>query len=202
MEEMIVDARGQLCPKPLILTKQALKNRLENQLIRVLIDNETSKDNVLRFLSDNNVKASLINDNGVFTILISESPSELSHPRAESYCVTPSKTGTCIVIRSSRMGEGAEELGGILIKAFINTVKEVSPLPSTIIFYNGGIHLTTNDSPVIESLRELEKKGVKILICGTCAEYYQKKPQISVGTISNMYTIMETLASAGKILYP
>ena len=100
------------------------------------------------------------------------------------------------------MGEGENELGEILIKAFINTIAEVSPLPGAIVFYNSGIFLTVEGSAVLESLQQLEKSGVKILVCGTCLEYYQKKEHIRAGIISNMYTILETLSSAKHIISP
>ena len=48
----------------------------------------------------------------------------------------------------------------------------------------------------------LEKQGVKLLICGTCVEYYNKKASIRIGTISNMYTILETLTHASKVIEP
>ena len=46
MQEIIVDARGLSCPEPVVRTKKAL---LENAAFTVLVDNETSKENVIRF---------------------------------------------------------------------------------------------------------------------------------------------------------
>jgi selenium metabolism protein YedF len=202
MEIKTVDARGQVCPKPLILTKKALKERNENEQIRVLIDNDTSRQNVMRFLSDNHIEAKVLESNGVFTIVIGEGPQELTHQDIQAYCNNSKNTNYVIVIKSNLMGEGEEELGEILMKAFTNTIKEISDLPAAIILYNKGVFLATDESAVAESLKELESKGVEILICGTCVEYYNKRQQIKIGTISNMYTIMETLASAGKVIYP
>lgn len=202
MEIKIVDARGQTCPKPLILTRKALKERNATEHIRVLIDNDTSRQNVMRFLSDNHIEASVSENNGVFTILIGEGPQELIHPDTREYCNNSQNNNYVIVIKSDLMGEGDKELGEILMKAFTNTIGEIPSLPTAIIMYNKGIFLATNESPVVESLRELEFKGVEILICGTCVEYYNKKQQINIGTISNMFTIMETLSSAGKVIYP
>ncbi|HON10558.1 MAG TPA: sulfurtransferase-like selenium metabolism protein YedF [Chitinispirillaceae bacterium] len=202
MEEKLVDARGQVCPMPLIMTKKALKELGTGQPLRILIDNETSKQNVMRFLSDNGIKAECEEENGVFTLRLFGAPANLSHPDAESYCNTGESKPHVVVINSDKMGRGSDELGEILIKAFINTIKEVSPLPGAVVFYNSGIFLTLKDSPVLESLVELERAGVKILICGTCLNYYEKKEQIGVGTVSNMYTILETLSNAGHIVCP
>ena len=204
MEEKIIDARGHACPKPLIMTRKALKELSAGQQLRILIDNETSKINVLRFLSDNGIQASCTESAGVYTVLLSGTSAELAHPEAASYCTIPPRTDHhhVIVIKSDIMGTGSDELGAILMKAFINTIPEINPLPQTIVFYNSGILLAVEDSPVIESLGELEQRGVKILICGTCADYYHKKEKIGIGTISNMYSILETMTCAEKIICP
>ena len=100
------------------------------------------------------------------------------------------------------MGTGPDELGSILIKAFVNTIKETKPLPKKIIFYNSGILLTAEGSPLIASLNELEKSGVAILVCGTCVNYFNKQNLIRAGIISNMYTILEALTEADKVIKP
>jgi selenium metabolism protein YedF len=202
MEEIVVDARGEVCPKPLILTKKALTSAAPEQPMRVLIDNETSRNNVMRFLADNGVAAECIEKDGVFSLLLNGTTGELHHPDAETYCSAAPGLPHVIVIKSNRMGIGDDELGTLLLKAFINTIPEVSPLPGSIVFYNSGVFMTTDDSPVIEALRELEKRGISLLICGTCTNFYQIQEQIHIGTISNMYTILETVTTAGKVIEP
>ena len=107
-----------------------------------------------------------------------------------------------ISINSDKMGHSDDELGSILIQSFINTLIKQDPLPSTIIFYNAGVLLCTKDSPVVESLNKLEENGVNILLCGTCADFFNIKDNIGAGTISNMYTIQETLNKAPRIITP
>ena len=51
-----------------------------------------------------------------------------------------------------------------------------------------------------EILKKLEEKGVEIISCGTCLDYYELKEKLLVGEISNMYTIYETLFNAGKVI--
>ena len=202
MEEKLVDVRGEVCPKPLILTKKALKECSDEQPLRILIDNATSKDNVVRFLCDNGYAPECSETNGTFTLVFSKRGAVLPQPDAEAYCSVSSPKPHVIVVKSRYMGHGDEELGELLLKAFINTIKEISPLPQTIVFYNGGIVMTIDDSPVLPALRELERQGVALLICGTCAEFFKMKEQIHIGTISNMYTILETLTGAGKVIEP
>lgn len=109
--------------------------------------------------------------------------------------------GNKVVLFSSRtMGKGSEELGEILIKSFIYTLTESTPYPSTMIFYNGGVYLTCEGSPVLEDLKKLEKEGVEIISCGTCLDYYNLKDKLQVGEISNMYTIYDKMRNAANII--
>jgi selenium metabolism protein YedF len=205
MKELIVDARGQVCPKPLIMTKKALKELEKDQPLIVLIDNDTSKKNVERFLIDNGIQPSIVSSAGLFTFTINGSPRDVSRFVADAVRApvqSPSNNPYVILFRNNMMGNGPEELGTILIKAFINTIKEISPLPGAIVFYTNGVLLTIEGSPVLEPLQELERMGIKLLVCGTCADYFKIKVTVRVGTISNMYTILETLAGAGHVVMP
>ena len=107
-----------------------------------------------------------------------------------------------VVISSDAMGRGDDQLGKLLIRAFIHTLTELEEKPDVIGLYNSGVLLSKEGSECVEDFRALEKNGVKILICGTCVNHFGIKGQISVGTISNMYVIAETLLSAGRIVYP
>jgi selenium metabolism protein YedF len=204
MSETTVDARGQICPVPLIMTKKTLGEVALGDTLRILIDNEVSKNNVERFLADNGFASTCAVVGGLFTLTVAKSKADLVRTDTESYCASsPRPAGDHVfLIASDKMGSGSDELGTILMKAFINTIKEVKPLPSKIIFYNSGILLAAEDSPLVASIRELESAGVEVLVCGTCVNYYGKKDVIRVGTISNMYTILESLTAAGRIIKP
>lgn len=200
---VVVDARNALCPQPLIMTKRALMASKPGQPLRILINNEISKNNVVRFLSDNNIPLQCTEHAGLFTLSLFSAQELSASATAESYCaVSPINTGRVIVFKSNRMGAGSDELGELLCKAFINTIGDVAPLPAALVFYNSGILLTTNDSAVADSLRALELRNVTLLVCGTCVEYFGKREQISLGTISNMYTIVETLMAAKSVIEP
>lgn len=45
-----IDARGLSCPQPVLLTKKAVDSKPE--AVTILVDNETAKGNVLRFLKN------------------------------------------------------------------------------------------------------------------------------------------------------
>ena len=49
----IVDTKGQFCPAPLIAAKRALKETITGESFMLLTDNQTSFENLSRFLKDN-----------------------------------------------------------------------------------------------------------------------------------------------------
>lgn len=202
MKTKTVDARGQACPKPIIMAKQALKDISAGDSLTILVDNETSRYNLERFFNDNRLKPQISQKGPDFSLTVTKSRDSMPTPNAESYCGPVPQTGSVIVINSETMGQGAEELGAILMKAFINTIKDVEPLPSKMLFYNSGIHLTTEGSSLIDPLKELEAKGIAIMSCGTCLDYYKKKEKLKVGTITNMYSILESMSKADRVIQP
>ena len=99
------------------------------------------------------------------------------------------------------MGDGDDELGALLIRGYFNALKAMDDLPAHIILFNGGVWLTLKDSDTAEALGELEDRGVSIIVCGTCVDYYQIKDKIGVGRISNMYQIAGIMAGADRLVY-
>lgn len=107
-----------------------------------------------------------------------------------------------VVLASNMLGNGDDELGKILVKSFIYTLKNDDVLPKTIIMYNSGALLATSKSESLEDLKQLSEAGVEILICGTCADFYKIKDDIAVGEVSNMYAIAQKLMQADKVIRP
>jgi selenium metabolism protein YedF len=111
------------------------------------------------------------------------------------------KTGSdVILITGDRFGTGDEELGGILMKAFLNTLWETEPKPSSILFINEGVRLSTEGSEVLDALALLEQAGVKLFSCGTCLEYYNLREKLAAGQVTNMKATVATLLAAGKVI--
>jgi selenium metabolism protein YedF len=98
------------------------------------------------------------------------------------------------------MGEGAVELGKILIKSYIYALAEVQPHPKAVILLNSGVRLAVEGSDSVVHLKALEANGVEILSCGTCLDFYNLKEKLVTGEISNMYTIVEKLNSAANTI--
>ena len=201
-----VDTRGQQCPAPIIATKKALKEAKTGEAFKVLTDSQTSLNNLTSFLRDNKTEFSIGESAGVWTLTIRKVTGEVSPAEAEKYCTTDiphfSKGEFIIAFTSDKMGTGDDELGNLLMVNFIKAITDLDVLPAIMIFYNRGVMLGKDDSQVIEHLKEIEKMGVKLLLCATCVNYYSLAEKIHIGSLSNMYEIARTMASTSNIIKP
>ena len=197
-----VNAIGDTCPIPVIKTKKAMETVTGPETIEVLVDNEIAVSNVTKLASSKSAEVSsekISDQEYKITILMNGavgSEEEKDSGKEEK------KSHTVIAIASDRMGEGNDELGKVLMKGFIFAVTQLDELPETMLFYNGGATITAEGSDSIEDLRLLEEQGVEILTCGTCLNYYEMTDKLQVGTVTNMYSIVEKLAGADKIIRP
>jgi selenium metabolism protein YedF len=202
----IVDTKGQFCPAPLIATKKALKETNVGESFMVITDNQTSFDNLSRFLKDNNTDFQINRKGDVWTLTVTKTSGEVIHAKEEDYCSSAvshfQKGNFIIVVTSDKMGEGDDDLGHLLMSNFIKALKDLDRLPQKMIFYNNGVKLVTNGSPVIKQLKDLEKMGVELLLCATCVNHYSLAASVGAGILSNMYAIAEVMASAGNIVKP
>jgi selenium metabolism protein YedF len=202
----IIDTKGQKCPVPIIETRKALKSGYVGEIFLVITDNKTAFSNISRFLEDNKIQFSVSEENGTWTFKITNKTGSVVTAEAEDYCETarleiPSGDYT-VVISSELMGQGDDELGRKLMKSFFVALSCLDTMPSSIMFYNSGVKLASYDSEVIGILNEIEKKGVEILICGTCVDHFKISDKIKVGRISDMYIITRKLSETGNIIKP
>ena len=197
-----VNAMGDNCPIPVIKTKKAIAALTGPETIEVLVDNEIAVQNVTKMAtgSGGKVTSEKLGDAEFKVTIEMEGAPEADE--AEAVCVPDARDNTVVVVSSDRMGSGNDELGKVLIKGFIFAVTQLDILPKTMLFYNGGATLTTEDSDSLEDLKSLEAQGVEIMTCGTCLDYYGLKDKLAVGTVTNMYSIVETMAKAGRIVRP
>ncbi len=197
-----VDGKGLLCPQPLILTRKALKNCLPGETLKIECDNRTAFQNILTYLNDQSLSPIGTEDGGIFRIEVINQPSQTKEEFESEIDSGICSSAYVVVVSSDRMGEGDPQLGIILMKGFLNALREQPILPTHMIFYNSGVKLTTEDSGVIASLQALEESGVEVLVCGTCVDFYNIKELLAVGNISNMFTITETMARTGHVVKP
>ena len=198
-----VDARGLPCPQPVIKTKEAFEQAKGSPLL-IIVSTAESRDNVMRFLAYSGAEIDRIDEKAEeFYIYTKEiSGTRKAELKPEDYLCTTQQTGigTTIFINKDRIGHGSEELGNNLIKAFIATIKELSVQPKSICFMNSGVKLTIKGADTLPYLKELEEKGIELLVCGTCLNYFNIKEQLAVGKISNMYDISETMLNSVKVI--
>jgi len=201
----ILDCRGLNCPEPVLRTKGYLEKHPE-EVFSVVVDNEASRENVLRFGRSQGCQVS-VEQRGDGDFLISLTPGESDTPRehfqeADYSCALPDAGNLVYVIPSDSMGRGSSELGWALLQTYVKTIAEISLLPSHILLYNGGVKLATQEGKALEALQALEKQGVTIWICGTCLEFFKLEEERKVGSITNMYDIMNTMTTAARVVSP
>ncbi len=195
-----VDGRKLACPKPVLLTKEAISDESTNQ-VEVIVDNSAALENVKRFLvkfgfevKDVQQKA---NDYHIFADRLEIIDSDSEFDVNEYPCPVPNiaNKGKTIFIKSEFLGIGDDKLGALLMKAFIYTLNEVDNQPVRLLFMNSGVKLCIENAITLDNLQKLEEKGVDILVCGTCLDFFGLSDKLKVGKVSNMYDIAGSLTS-------
>lgn len=204
---ILVDARGERCPIPVIKTKKALEELHGAGELQVLVDNEAASENVRKLAEGSGASCTIEKESATeYRIKINVSKTGSLEPGQVPECCPCSSEkvsdGMLVIISSDRMGEGDDTLGRLLMRSFLYTVTQLDPLPGTVLFYNGGARLTVTGSECLEDIRYLESQGVEILTCGTCLNHLGLTEQLEVGAITNMYTIAEKMAGADKVIHP
>ncbi len=211
METKQIDARGLACPLPVVNAKQAAAEMPNGGVITVLVDNEIAVQNLSKFAEQKGYTASAekkakkefavtINVTAVDSNAAS-APTEAEE--IEEDCTIDNKQkGLLVVLSANTMGTGDEKLGKNLMKAFVFSLTKQDVLPETILCYNTGAYLTTEGSEVLEDLKTMEAEGVQILTCGTCLDFYGLKEKLAVGSVTNMYDIVERMENARRIVKP
>jgi len=198
-----LDCKGLACPQPVIKTKEILEKGVRR--IDIIVDNEASRENVARFARSRKCEVEIhALEQGCFQLSV-QVVGQLEPTAFDSTdynCAISAGMQLVHVISSDSMGRGSDELGWALLQTYIQTIAQVEPLPTKILFYNAGVKLVTEGSGSLNALKELNERGVEILACGTCLDFFQLKTAIKVGHISNMYDIMTAMSEADKVVSP
>ena len=198
-----VDARGDACPLPVVKAKKAIAELNGAGEVEVLVDNEIAVQNLTKMAQQKGYTYSAEKRaEREYRVLFTVGEAAPETPAAPEACTPDARTDAVVAIASDKMGEGAEELGKTLLKAFVFSLTQQEKLPRTMLFYNGGAALTCEGSPMLEDLRALEAEGVEILTCGTCLNFYGLTERLAVGGVTNMYVIAEKLLHAGNVVKP
>ena len=187
----IVDARKKACPQPVIMTKKEVDGGAEE--ITVIVDNETAKINVTKFGTQLKYTVTAEDkDDGTYIVL-----KKSGENKEQTEIISEIKNKNAgYFITSDKLGKGSDDLGRILMKSFLYTLSETKPYPDFLIFLNSGVKLTTEGSESVDDLIKLKEGGVKIVSCGTCLDFFEIKSKLRVGSVSNMYDIVDMISSS------
>ncbi len=193
-----VDARNTTCPKPVILTLEALSHMEGEVALEVMITDEVAKSNLERLAKEKNLSYSCEDKDGYSSVYLGvEDVDDLKKQNVSTddvVCnIEDSTTMKTLAIGCEFMGHGNDELGRVLMKGHIYALAHSDVKPQTMVFFNSGAKLTCKGSESLEDIKELEAAGVEILTCGTCLDYLDLKEDLAVGGVTNMYAITQIL---------
>ena len=199
-----IDNRRLNCPEPVLRTKKALADN-PGGLISI-VDNQTARENVVRFAKNQGFDARWAQKEGDFYIYITNPGAGLPDRSPDPLTVDsrydsgPDLEDRVILISADQFGRGSEELGRLLMRNYIYTLTERERIPRALIFVNAGVKLCSAGSPVLEELGLLQEKGAEILACGTCLDFFELKDSLSAGRVTNMYDITDLLSAAARVI--
>ncbi len=200
-----IDVRGKLCPEPLIITRRAIKQADVNEAFEIILDNDIATCNLEELLREMKLPFTRVDNGAESTLLFSlNGDIPLAKNSENIACPIPldANDGDYVVVISSEGMSSDDELGTILMRGFINSISEQDILPSKIILYNSGVKVCTEGKDTAITLKELTGKGVDIVICGVCVDYFEIRDKIAAGRISNMFEITKIKRTASRLLYP
>lgn len=198
----IIDAMGKACPMPVIMAKKEIGANHDSFIITV--DNAIAVENLKKLATSQNYDAAVSGSGERFEVRFITDGREI--PETEMNVMPDGSsaafgTGKWVVFMGKDyIGEGDYELGNALVKMFFYTLSQADDVPESILFMNSGVKLPSLDEQVVAHLQALEDRGVKILVCGTCLDYYKLKDNLKIGEISNMYDITEKMSAASKVI--
>lgn len=195
-----LDCRGLACPKPVIMTKKELEAMKSGEL-EIIVDNVAARENVSKFANNLGLEYGVKESENLYYITIKKSGDVSSNScEAMDFDSMSFERKVVILVTNDKMGLGDDKLGSALMKSYMYALTESDIKPKSILFLNAGVKLTVHDSEVLESLQALEKHGVEILSCGTCLDFYDLKEKLAIGSVTNMYTIVEKMNSASNTI--
>ena len=97
------------------------------------------------------------------------------------------------LVQSEGLGRGEERLGSMLMASFLRLLGESEEKPSTLVFWNTGVRLVCQGSPVLNHLKRLEEQGVEIWACTTCLEYFGLMDKLAVGKPTTMMKSIQSM---------
>jgi selenium metabolism protein YedF len=217
-----IDAKGLACPEPVILCRKAMAEADLDE-IELIVDNEAARQNVIRFLKFTGAAEPVVASRGpvhaisaLVTAAMREKarggasrPAGEEEPQVAAARLAAAQGATAplamaqsapaqfaaktVLLSSDQIGRGDETLGKLLARGLLNTLGELDRPPRTLVLISSGVRLAAEREETIELLKKIESRGVEILVCGTCLDYFHLLDSLRAGRVSNMYEIIEKL---------
>jgi len=205
-----IDAKGLACPQPVIMSRKAIMAGGLDE-IEIVVDNDAARENVVRFLKFTGAAAPRVSSVGtVHTISAAVTPAMIAKaaggepgPACDDETLPPVSrqfSGKTLFFSADQIGRGDETLGRLLVKGLLYTVSELQTPPRTLVFMNAGVRLAAEREETIGLLKIIEAKGVEILVCGTCLDYYHLQGGLRAGRVSNLYEITERFLTSADVI--
>jgi len=178
--------------------------------VTVLVDTEAPAENVARMARAMGCDVMFQDEGGHIAVRLSRGADQAAlaaslrgaPPSREVPDTCSAPQNVAVFFASATIGHGDDDLGRLLMVAFVKTLKSLSPKPRALLFMNGGVKLAAEGSELTEALRELEAAGAELLVCGTCLDFFHLKERLAVGKISNMFEIASRLVAADHVVRP
>lgn len=196
---MRIDARGKQCPIPVVMAKKELDANVQD--VEILVDGQTQVDNLKRLGDSVGRPITAEPFEGKFLVKFANGDTKTDASFDVNSCGTANNT-YAVFFNTNSIGANTEKLGETLATMAIFTLSESEQVPDYVLFMNEGVKMVAGDceQQVIDDLNTMIEKGTKVLVCGTCLNYYGIKDDLKVGTVSNMYDILGAMQTVGKVI--
>ena len=223
-----LDLRGLTCPEPVLRTKKLIDDQSLSH-IEILVDSEVNVQNLTRLGTSQKLTVQSAPEDQHFKVTLqraentdskqAESSNAHTHEspavKPKSATSSATNTGTIILISRNSFGQSDhqdhldadkakadQDFSANLLNLFLQTLLQSGHEPRAILMVNSGVKLMDPDGPYIKVLNELKEKGIDVLVCGLCLDYYSLKSKVAVEQVTNMFAICEYLFSSDRIISP
>jgi len=193
-----LDCRGLACPAPVLQIKERIESERPGTIM-VRLDNEAAMENVSRFLESQGYSVTVRHEDVEYKI-VGNRDEDMAIDGKKEQTVERSEQKVMVLVSSDRMGRGDDELGGKLMVSFLKTLKEMGPELWRLVFVNNAVKLTIDGSEALQDIKDLEDRGIHILVCGTCLTHFNLLDKKEVGQTTNMLDIVTAMQLADKVV--
>lgn len=206
-----IDLRGLVCPEPVLRTKKLIDDESLKQ-ITVLVETDINVKNLERLAHSKNIHLTSSKEGEHFKVILRRPESLVQDSGAAEASVAAAamersgsideSVGTVIFLGKNTFGDGDADFSLSLLNVFLQTIYDSGHRPRAILMANSGVKLMARDSNVRPVLQKFEEAGCDVFACGLCVEFYGLKEDVPTEKITNMFSIVEYMMTADKVISP